>query len=145
MSTFSRNPHPSDDNISGTVCSLLLSDGDTEVKLANLTELIEVQPISFSVGGKQKGRKCDICRTLFIICVQFTVMVLWASQSDIENGEIELLHEQPGKKVELLFGRRKQGVTPCLSELLVHKKVHPSQINSGLSCDRKTRGGVKTW
>lgn len=43
MSTFSKNPHPSDDNISGTLCSLLLSDGDHEIELRNLTELIEVQ------------------------------------------------------------------------------------------------------
>ncbi|CAK6973388.1 polycystic kidney disease protein 1-like 2 [Scomber scombrus] len=40
--TFSRNPHPSDDNISGTVCSLLLSDGVSDIKLENLTEMIEI-------------------------------------------------------------------------------------------------------
>lgn len=44
MATFSRNPHPSDDNISGTLCSLLLTDGVSDIKLTNLTEMIEVQP-----------------------------------------------------------------------------------------------------
>ncbi|XP_074481384.1 polycystin-1-like protein 2 [Sebastes fasciatus] len=42
MASFSKNPHPSDDNISGTVCSLLLSDGTTDIKLTNLTENIEI-------------------------------------------------------------------------------------------------------
>lgn len=42
MATFTNNPHPSDDNISGTVCSLLLSDGKSDIKLKNLTEVIEV-------------------------------------------------------------------------------------------------------
>lgn len=42
MSTFSTNPHPSGVNISGTLCSLILSDGDSDIKLANLTEMIEV-------------------------------------------------------------------------------------------------------
>ncbi|XP_051236275.1 polycystic kidney disease protein 1-like 2 [Dicentrarchus labrax] len=42
MSTFSSNPHTSDDNISGTVCSLLISNGTSEIKLSNLTEPIEI-------------------------------------------------------------------------------------------------------
>ncbi|XP_077448719.1 polycystin-1-like protein 2 isoform X3 [Stigmatopora argus] len=42
MATLSLNPHPSDDNISGKVCSLLLSDGNSDVELANLTEMIEI-------------------------------------------------------------------------------------------------------
>ncbi|XP_044062213.1 polycystic kidney disease protein 1-like 2 [Siniperca chuatsi] len=42
MATFSKNPHPSDDNISGTVCSLLLSDGDSDIELVHLTEMIEI-------------------------------------------------------------------------------------------------------
>ncbi|XP_041797280.1 polycystic kidney disease protein 1-like 2 [Chelmon rostratus] len=42
MATFSENPHPSDDNISGTLCSLLLSDGASDITLANLTEMIEI-------------------------------------------------------------------------------------------------------
>ncbi|XP_039984151.1 polycystic kidney disease protein 1-like 2 isoform X2 [Xiphias gladius] len=42
MATFSRNPHPSSDNISGTLCSLLLSSGVSDIKLANLTEMIEI-------------------------------------------------------------------------------------------------------
>nr|XP_033488033.1 polycystic kidney disease protein 1-like 2 [Epinephelus lanceolatus] len=42
MATFSRNPHPSDDNISGTLCSLLLTDGVSDIKLTNLTEMIEI-------------------------------------------------------------------------------------------------------
>ncbi|XP_068506546.1 polycystin-1-like protein 2 isoform X2 [Syngnathus scovelli] len=42
MSTFSVNPHPTDDNISGTVCSLLLSNGESDVPVANLTETIEI-------------------------------------------------------------------------------------------------------
>ncbi|XP_054628004.1 polycystic kidney disease protein 1-like 2 [Dunckerocampus dactyliophorus] len=42
MATFSENPHPSDDNISGTVCSLLLNNGVSDVELANLTQMIEI-------------------------------------------------------------------------------------------------------
>ncbi|XP_042266749.1 polycystic kidney disease protein 1-like 2 [Thunnus maccoyii] len=42
MATFSGNPHLSDDNISGTVCSLLLSDGVSDIRLENLTEMIEI-------------------------------------------------------------------------------------------------------
>lgn len=45
MTTFSQNPHPSDNNISGTVCSLLISDGNREIKLKHLREMIEVQPV----------------------------------------------------------------------------------------------------
>ncbi|XP_035484837.2 polycystic kidney disease protein 1-like 2 [Scophthalmus maximus] len=41
MSMFSMNPHPSDD-ISGTVCSILLSNGESDIKLENLTEMIEI-------------------------------------------------------------------------------------------------------
>ncbi|KAI3377578.1 hypothetical protein L3Q82_008747, partial [Scortum barcoo] len=42
MATFSLNPHPSDDNISGTLCSLLLSDGVSDIKLKGLPEMIEI-------------------------------------------------------------------------------------------------------
>ncbi|XP_029937961.1 polycystic kidney disease protein 1-like 2 [Myripristis murdjan] len=42
MATLSNNPHPSDDNISGTVCSVFLSDGHSDIKLSNLTEMIEI-------------------------------------------------------------------------------------------------------
>uniref|UniRef100_UPI003AAB5C42 polycystin-1-like protein 2 n=1 Tax=Centroberyx gerrardi TaxID=166262 RepID=UPI003AAB5C42 len=42
MATFSRNPHPSNDSISGTVSSLLLSNGRTDIHLTNLTEMIEI-------------------------------------------------------------------------------------------------------
>ncbi|XP_040889158.1 polycystic kidney disease protein 1-like 2 [Toxotes jaculatrix] len=42
MSTFSENPHPSNVNISGTLCSLVLSDGVSDIKLTNLTEMIEI-------------------------------------------------------------------------------------------------------
>nr|XP_046245454.1 polycystic kidney disease protein 1-like 2 [Scatophagus argus] len=42
MATFSSNPHPSDDNVTGTVSSLSLRDGDTEIKLTNLPEMIEI-------------------------------------------------------------------------------------------------------
>ncbi|XP_076592826.1 polycystin-1-like protein 3 [Chaetodon auriga] len=42
MATFSGNPHPSEDNISGTLCSLLLSDGASDIKLTNLPEMIEI-------------------------------------------------------------------------------------------------------
>lgn len=55
MSTFSENPHPSDDNISGTVCSLLLSDGNTEIKLANLTEMIAVHPDYFQLTKEKES------------------------------------------------------------------------------------------
>ncbi|XP_071344802.1 polycystin-1-like protein 2 isoform X2 [Trachinotus anak] len=41
MTTFSGNPHPNND-ISGTVCSLLLNNGDSDIKLRNLTEMIEI-------------------------------------------------------------------------------------------------------
>lgn len=59
MATFSVNPHPSDDNISGTLCSLLLSDGASDIKLANLTEMIEVQPF-FQCRWKVKEAKVRI-------------------------------------------------------------------------------------
>lgn len=42
MVTFTSNPHPSDDNISGIVCNFLLSDGKSNIKLENLTEQVEV-------------------------------------------------------------------------------------------------------
>ncbi|XP_034437184.1 polycystic kidney disease protein 1-like 2 [Hippoglossus hippoglossus] len=42
LATFSPNPHPSDDNISGTVCSILLSNEFSDIKLENLTEMIEI-------------------------------------------------------------------------------------------------------
>ncbi|XP_029353372.1 polycystic kidney disease protein 1-like 2 [Echeneis naucrates] len=41
MTIFTGNPHPFDE-ISGTVCSLLLSNGATDIKLSNLTEMIEI-------------------------------------------------------------------------------------------------------
>lgn len=50
MATFSQNPHPSDDNISGTVCSLLISDGNREIKLKHLTEMIEVGTFFFALS-----------------------------------------------------------------------------------------------
>ncbi|KAM6943581.1 uncharacterized protein pkd1l3 [Xenentodon cancila] len=42
ITTFQTNPHPSDDNISGIVYNLLLSDGKSDIKLENLTENIEI-------------------------------------------------------------------------------------------------------
>ncbi|XP_032363993.1 polycystic kidney disease protein 1-like 2 [Etheostoma spectabile] len=42
MAAFPQNPHPSNHTISGTVCSLLLSNGESDIKLANLTEMIEI-------------------------------------------------------------------------------------------------------
>ncbi|XP_072237414.1 polycystin-1-like protein 2 [Leuresthes tenuis] len=42
VATFSSNPYPSDDNITGTVCSIQLSDGKSEIKLENLEESIEI-------------------------------------------------------------------------------------------------------
>lgn len=47
MTTFNQNPHPSGDNITGTVCSLLISDGNREIKLNHLTEMIEVRTVCF--------------------------------------------------------------------------------------------------
>lgn len=44
MTTFNENPYPSEDNITGSVCSLSLSDGAQDIKVANLTEMVEVQP-----------------------------------------------------------------------------------------------------
>lgn len=49
MTTFSTNPHPSDDNISGTVCSLVLSDGTKDIVLSNLRDMIEVNMACFNV------------------------------------------------------------------------------------------------
>ncbi|XP_061598114.1 polycystin-1-like protein 2 isoform X2 [Cololabis saira] len=42
MATFNNNPHPSDDNISGIVCNIILSDGKSDIKMQNLTEKIEI-------------------------------------------------------------------------------------------------------
>ncbi|XP_030016916.1 polycystic kidney disease protein 1-like 2 [Sphaeramia orbicularis] len=42
LATFSNNPHPSDDNITGTVFSILLSNGVSDIKLDNLSEMIEI-------------------------------------------------------------------------------------------------------
>ncbi|XP_054900721.1 polycystic kidney disease protein 1-like 2 [Poeciliopsis prolifica] len=41
MATFSVNPYPSE-NISGTVCNFMLSDGNSEIKLQNLSEVVEI-------------------------------------------------------------------------------------------------------
>ncbi|XP_056876107.1 polycystic kidney disease protein 1-like 3 [Takifugu flavidus] len=64
MSTFSTNPHPSNDSISGTVCSLVLSEGDLELKLTNLTEMIEIfmpranaSPITYNTVVLEKDTK----------------------------------------------------------------------------------------
>ncbi|XP_062417998.1 polycystin-1-like protein 2 [Pungitius pungitius] len=44
LASLSQNPHPSDGNITGTVCSVTLSDGEKneDIKLANLTQMIEI-------------------------------------------------------------------------------------------------------
>ncbi|KAF1392766.1 hypothetical protein PFLUV_G00031470 [Perca fluviatilis] len=42
MAAFSQNPHPYNNNISGTVCSLILNNGVSDIKLANLPEMIEI-------------------------------------------------------------------------------------------------------
>ncbi|KAF3686523.1 Polycystic kidney disease protein 1-like 2 PC1-like 2 protein Polycystin-1L2 Precursor [Channa argus] len=42
LATFSQNPHPSNDSISGTVCSLFLSNGVSDIKLTNLSQMIEI-------------------------------------------------------------------------------------------------------
>ncbi|KAM7014913.1 polycystin-1-like protein 2 [Tautogolabrus adspersus] len=42
LATFSNNPHPSDDNITGSVFSILINDGTSDIRLANLTENIEI-------------------------------------------------------------------------------------------------------
>lgn len=52
MSTFSTNPHPSNDSISGTVCSLVLSEGNVEIKMTDLPEMIEVAPVCFIQDAK---------------------------------------------------------------------------------------------
>lgn len=61
MSTFSTNPHPSNDSISGTVCSLVLSEGDLELKLTNLTEMIEVNPVCLIQDAK-------VCVSVWLRC-----------------------------------------------------------------------------
>lgn len=66
MTTFNQNPHPSDDNITGTVCSLLISDGNREIKLKQLTEMIEVRlfrAVFDSIVGER--RKCCMSAELF--------------------------------------------------------------------------------
>nr|XP_040021045.1 polycystic kidney disease protein 1-like 2 [Gasterosteus aculeatus aculeatus] len=44
LTSLTENPHSSDGNISGTVCSIKLSDASSneEIKLANLTQMIEI-------------------------------------------------------------------------------------------------------
>ncbi|XP_028999726.1 polycystic kidney disease protein 1-like 2 [Betta splendens] len=42
MASLSDNPHPSDDNITGTVCSLLLTNGVSDITLWNLSDMIEI-------------------------------------------------------------------------------------------------------
>lgn len=61
MSTFSTNPHPSNDSISGTVCSLVLSEGNVEIKLTNLTEMIEVNPVCLVPDAK-------VCVSVWLRC-----------------------------------------------------------------------------
>ncbi|KAM4593570.1 polycystin-1-like protein 3 [Odontesthes bonariensis] len=42
VATFSDNPYPSDDNITGSVCDIQISDGNSKIKLENLEESIEI-------------------------------------------------------------------------------------------------------
>nr|XP_046201047.1 polycystic kidney disease protein 1-like 2 [Oncorhynchus gorbuscha] len=42
VTTFIGNPYPSTENITGTVCTLVLRDGLAEISVENLTELIEI-------------------------------------------------------------------------------------------------------
>ncbi|XP_034536415.1 polycystic kidney disease protein 1-like 2 [Notolabrus celidotus] len=42
LTTFSKNPHPSDDNITGPIFSIILKNGISEIKLSNLTQMIEI-------------------------------------------------------------------------------------------------------
>ncbi|KAM8876289.1 polycystin-1-like protein 2 [Synchiropus picturatus] len=42
MSTFNRNPHRTNTSISENVCSLSLMDGNTNIRLVNLTKMIEI-------------------------------------------------------------------------------------------------------
>ncbi|XP_074522616.1 polycystin-1-like protein 2 [Halichoeres trimaculatus] len=42
LTTFSSNPHPSDENITGPVYSITLSDGSSNIQLSNLEEMIEI-------------------------------------------------------------------------------------------------------
>lgn len=84
MATFSENPHPSDDNISGTLCSLLLSDGASDITLANLTEMIEVQT---NVLNASKGKAKVIQNTVHHI-QQVNITVPPLGQS-IRNGSSE--------------------------------------------------------
>ncbi|XP_030613569.1 polycystic kidney disease protein 1-like 2 [Archocentrus centrarchus] len=42
MTTFFQNPHPSNDSITGTICSLSFNDGQDDIKVGNLTEMIEI-------------------------------------------------------------------------------------------------------
>lgn len=51
------------------------------------------------------------------------------------------LVQRKAHDVKLLTGRRDEGVTPCLSEHLAHNRVHPSQINSGVSCNKDNETG----
>ncbi|XP_029950415.1 polycystic kidney disease protein 1-like 2 [Salarias fasciatus] len=42
VSTFRNNPHPSSENITGTLCNVQLSDGKTDIRLTGLTDRIEI-------------------------------------------------------------------------------------------------------
>ncbi|KAK5935391.1 hypothetical protein CgunFtcFv8_020758 [Champsocephalus gunnari] len=42
MAIFTKNPHPTDVHISGTVCSLLLSNNKKEIHLSDLSEMVEI-------------------------------------------------------------------------------------------------------
>ncbi|XP_035986669.1 polycystic kidney disease protein 1-like 2 [Fundulus heteroclitus] len=64
MATFSTNPYPSAHNISGSVCSLVLSDGTSEFKVENLKEMIEIYlrrpnapPLTSNIAVLNKGTK----------------------------------------------------------------------------------------
>lgn len=75
MTTFSGNPHPSEDDITGTVCSLLLNNKGSEIKLMNLSESIEVHWVFFYFNSSAK--------------------IIWkyaASKEKVKEGVISALH-----------------------------------------------------
>lgn len=114
MTTFSGNPHPSDDNISGTVFNLILSDGVADIELKNLSEMIEVQNIYLNVGGKQREKR------VILGALHTDNLRLWC-QCSFENGRnyFKILLEQTGNNPSAsLAGEQKLPVTHCLSHPL---------------------------
>ncbi|CAN9507150.1 unnamed protein product [Ophioblennius macclurei] len=42
VSTFKHNPHPSSENITGTLCNIIISNGTSDIRLKDLTDWVEI-------------------------------------------------------------------------------------------------------